>query len=104
MATSLYELHSSNTPDIEDQFMRLTGIEIAMGEQSQTHNDSKLMRLRDDTYKGKSISIEPHVKISSQRAGIDYQRIYYCYDRELSMIIIGHVGDHLKTYGSMFIS
>ena len=103
MAKELYGIHAANIPDVETWFMNATGIEVALGEQSQTRNNSKLMRLREDVYNGKTISVEPHVKLNAQRAGADHQRIYYCYDHELDLIIIGHAGDHLRTYGSLFI-
>ena len=53
------------------------------------------MRTREDVWQGKTISIEPHVKLVSQKAGTEHQRIYYCYDHEEDQIIIGHIGDHL---------
>jgi len=100
MATILYELHHANIPDIVNEFQHATGIEVAMSEGKQSHRDNKIMNQRDDTYEGKELSMQPHVKLLPQRAGVENQRIYYCYDHELDKIIIGRVGEHLKTAGT----
>ena len=100
MATSLYELHHDNVPDIVNAFQHATGIEVAMGEGKLSHRDNKIMNQRDDIYEGKELSMEPHVKLLPQKAGAEHQRIYYCYDHELDRIIIGRVGEHLKTAGT----
>lgn len=100
MATTLYELHHDNVPDIVNAFQHATGIEVAMSEGKQSHRDNKIMNQRDDIYEGKELSMEPHVKLLPQKAGAEDQRIYYCYDHELDKIIIGRVGKHLKTAGT----
>ena len=101
MATSLFDIHHEGKPDVEKEFLHATGIEVAMGEGSNSRKDNKIMALRKDAYEGKEISVEPHVKLVSQRAGADYQRIYYCYDHEFDRIIIGWVGDHMRNFGTM---
>ena len=103
MATELIALYRNHRPDIESEFNARTGIEVALGESSQSHNNNSIMKTRADTYEGKEIWIEPHLKLVPQRAGADYQRIYYCYDFEIDKIIIGSVGDHLITYGTQFV-
>ena len=95
MANTLFDLHHDNTADIERAFMEATGIEIALGESKKSHKSNAIMRTREDVWQGKTISIEPHVKLVSQKAGTEHQRIYYCYDHEEDQIIIGHIGDHL---------
>ena len=102
MATDLIDIYRSGNPDTEGAFMAATGIEMARGEGKQSHKDNSIMRTRMDTYRGKEICIEPHVKLNDNRAGAGYQRIYYCYDGEMDRIIIGWVGEHLKTYGTQF--
>ena len=72
----------------------------AMSEGKQSHKDNKIMNQRDDTYEGRELSMEPHVKLLPQKAGADDRRIYYCYDHELDKIIVGRVGMHLKTAGT----
>ncbi len=100
MATELYDLHHTHVPDVEAEFKAATTIEVAMGEGKQSRKDNSTMSSRIDSYEGKEIWAEPHVKLVPARAGQDFQRIYYCYDLELDRIIISHVGDHLKNYGT----
>lgn len=100
IATSLFEIHHGGSTDVEKDFYHATGIEVAMNEGSQSHKDSKVMNQRADVFEGKEISIEPHVKLLPAKTGADFQRIYYCYDHELDLIIIGSVGEHLKTAGT----
>ncbi len=104
MATSLYDIHHGGKPDVEKEFLHATGIEVAMSEGRQSRKDNKIMNLRNDTYQGKELSMEPHVKLLPQKAGVDHQRIYYCYDHEIDRIIIGSIGEHLKTAGTMHLN
>lgn len=103
MATTLLDLFRNDVPDIESAFMEQTGIEIAFGEGAQSRKDNSIMRIREDTYNGKAIFVEPHVKLNDQKAGAASRRIYFCYDHEIDRIIIGSVGEHLRTYGTQFI-
>lgn len=104
MATALCDIHRAGRPDVEKEFFHATGIEAAMGEGSQSRKDNKIMSLRKDVYEGKELWVEPHVKLSAQKAGAEHQRIYYCYDQEIDKIIVGWVGDHMRTYGTQFVN
>ncbi len=104
MATTLYDLHHANKLDVASEFLAATGTEVAMSEGSQSRKDNKIMNLRVDVYKGKEVSMEPHVKLRAQKAGAEHQRIYYCYDLEFDRIIIGSVGEHLRTAGTIHVS
>ncbi len=104
MATALYDLHHAHRPDVESEFMAATGIEAAMGEGNQSRKDNKIMNLRKDVYEGKEVSMEPHVKLRAHKAGAEHQRIYYCYDHEFDRIIIGSVGEHLRTAGTIHVN
>ena len=104
MATVLFDIHHAGRPDVESEFFHATGIEVAMGEGSQTNKGSKFIRQRDDVYEGKPIHVAPHVKLDNQRSGAENRRIYYCYDRELDRIIIGWIGFHLDTAGTVHLN
>ena len=104
MAGPLFDIHHDGKPDVEKEFLHATGIETAMGEGSQTNKAGKFRKLREDVYEGKSIFVAPHVKLDAQRTGAENRRIYYCYDRELDRIIIGWIGLHLDTAGTMHMS
>ena len=104
MATSLFDIHHEGKPDFETEFLHATGIEVAMSEGSQSRKDNRIMNLRNDIYEGKELSMEPHVKLLPQKAGVDHQRIYYCYDHEIDRIIVGSIGEHMKTAGTMHMN
>ena len=100
MATALYDLYLEDGTDIEKAFLEATGIELALTEGSMSHKDNRIMNHRRDTYLGKEVFTEAHMKLSAQRTGFEHQRIYYCFDRETQKLIIGSVGEHMKTAGS----
>ena len=104
MATTLFDIHHCGKPDVVGEFLHATGIDVAMGEGKQTNKDGKLRKMREDVYEGKIIYVFPHVKLDAQRTGAEDRRIYYCYDRELDRIIIGWIGVHLDTAGTMHMS
>lgn len=100
IATSLRDLYKEGTPNIEQAFQKATGWDMARGEGAQTRKDSKLMNLRKDTYEGREILIEPHVRNGTRENTPDFVRIYFCYDNVTQKIIIGHVGKHLDNFSS----
>ncbi len=104
MATDLFDLHHRHCTNVEDEFKTATGIEVAMGEGKQSRKNNDIMNSRADTYQGKEVWAEPHIKPVPAKAGADHQRIYYCYDHELDRIIISHVGDHLRNQASLYLS
>lgn len=106
MATDLLDLHRRNASDIETEFKKLAGLEVSMSEGSQTRSNPKLMALRKDSYEGREISIEPHLKLAkaAKKTGAAFQRIYYCYDDKTRKMIIGWVGDHLDNHSTLNFS
>ena len=104
MAKSLFEIHHEGMPDVENEFLHATGITVSMHEGSQSHKDNEVMDERMDFFEGKEYSMEPHVKLAAQKTGLERQRIYYCYDREIDRIIIGKIGGHLKTAGTVHLN
>lgn len=90
IATVLWDLFNNNPSQVQKKFNAQTNFEYARSNGSQTRSDSKLMRQFVDTYNGKEISIEPHIKKGKLR-------IYLNYDSETNKIVIGHCGEHLDT-------
>lgn len=81
----------------EEDVTRVAGCEMSFREGAMTRKDSDQMKLRDDEFEGKAISVEPHLKLKSVKGEPDYQRLHFCYDPELRKIIIGYLGDHLES-------
>ena len=100
IATSLTDLYASNNPNIEQAFREATGWDMARGEGSTTRSNPNLMALRRDSYQGREIFIEPHVRKGNRDKASDV-RVYFCYDIETKRIIIGHVGSHLDNHSTL---
>ena len=105
MATELFDMHHACIGDIEHEFENKTGIAVAMGEGSQTNDSEKFKKQRRDCYAGKEIYVYPHVKLETKRTGISQKRrIHYCFDRDMDRIIIGWIGEHMDTAGSVHMN
>ena len=101
IATDLFDLVKSKPAQAYTEFKNITGWEIARGEGPQTHVDSKLMRQYIDTFEGKEIDIEAHIKNGKKESDSRFVRIYFAYDPSISeKIIIGHCGKHLENYST----
>jgi len=61
-----------------------------------TKIDKKFMKLRSDTYSGKTIDFSPHIKIGNKEPKL--LRVHFFIDREQKMIVIGHCGGHLENF------
>lgn len=98
MATTLHDLffQSEDAGNLEQRFLERSGFRLAMTEGEMTKDNSTLMRLRQDVYKGTAIDITPHVKIDK-----DSTRAYFCPHRsgDTQLIVVGYIG-HLKTAGT----
>lgn len=106
MSTLLFELYEDdNVSVIEKSFNNANSkLRIVRGEGSMTRKDANLMRQYTDTYKGKTISIETHLKTNQPKeSSPQFLRIYYAYDSALHKIIIGSCGKHLDNYSTQKI-
>lgn len=101
LATTLYDLVFADPPvsDIETAFQQQTGIEVAFTETKQTNRNDRMMALRRDVDdRGQPIDITPHLKLGSRPPR--QLRVHFAIDRERRLLIIGHCGDHLETFGT----
>ncbi len=96
MATTLYDLYQDRVPNIEREFRDRTGLEIALGETSETRKDRELRRLRTMEMAGRTFDISPHVKFGVREPRL--LRVHYAVHR--GVILVGHCGDHLETAGT----
>lgn len=103
LATTLYDLVFAEPPinDIETAFQQQSGIELAFGEGKQTSRNDRLMALRRDVDdRGELIDITPHLKLGDRPPRL--LRVHFAVDRERRLLIIGHCGDHLETFGTQW--
>ena len=103
LANDLTDLFRSVQGNLkEEDVMQVTGCEISFKEGSETRKNNTLMKLRDDEYEGKAISVEPHLKLKSMKGEPAHQRLHFCYDPELKKIIVGYLGDHLDSAATKY--
>lgn len=86
----------------EEDVTRAAGCEMSFREGAMTRKDKDMMKLREDEYEGKAISVEPHLKLKSVKGEPSHQRLHFCYDPELKKIIIGHLGEHLESAATQY--
>lgn len=87
----------------EEEVMHATGFEMSFHEGSMTREQKDMMRLREDVYQGKTISIEPHLKLKSGKGEPMNQRLHFWFDPDMKRIVIGHLGEHLDSASSRHV-
>lgn len=100
-ATALWRLKFQEgcTTDICSAFTNQTGIEMTLTETKATKANQECVRLRQRTYKGKTIDITPHLK-GKGKSKMDPFRLHFYFDEDGQKIVIGHCGCHLLTAGT----
>lgn len=99
-ATALYGLLFEDDGfegQVADEFQRRTGYELTFSESSATRARVDLMKMRERSYRGRTVDISAHIKGRSQKNSF---RLHFYIDRENELIVIGHAGCHMKTAGS----
>lgn len=99
-ATALYGLlfeDDGYEGQVADEFQRRTGYELTFSESSATRARVDLMKMRERSYRGRTVDISAHIKGRSQKNSF---RLHFYIDRENELIVIGHAGCHMKTAGS----
>lgn len=99
-ATALYGLLFEDDGfegQVADEFQRRAGYELTFSESSATRARVDLMKMRERSYRGRTVDISAHIKGRSQKNSF---RLHFYIDRENELIVIGHAGCHMKTAGS----
>ena len=102
MATTLFDLYADDRcMDVEEAFGNESAFSLALSAGMMTRNDRRLMQGYEDTYQGRTISIESHLKSNANRESDKrFLRIYYCFDRETGKLVIGSCGKHKDNYST----
>lgn len=101
MCTSVYDIYSqgqgSGSPEVrlKQDSRVLACFTLALSEGSNTNQNSKLVKLRDIVYEGRTLNMTPHLKAGHGKDSEETLRIYYCWDSVTEKIVIGHIGTHL---------
>ena len=99
MCGPLYAAWTSNKGgSVEKLYKEMTGyisgFDAPLNEGTNTRNDRKLMALRRIEFGGREYLIEPHLKYGNKDDEKSI-RIYYAWDKDRRLLIIGHIGKHL---------
>ena len=98
VANGLVDLFRNSTGNLtEKDLQECTGYRASFGEGSMTRKDSDVMRLREDIYEGKVISVEPHLKLRNGKEETENQRLHFWYDPDRRRIVVGYLGEHLDS-------
>ena len=98
VANGLVDLFRNSSGNCsEKDVQECTGYRVSFGEGSMTRENSDMMRLREDIYEGKVISVEPHLKLRSGKEEKENQRLHFWYDKDRRRIVIGYLGEHLDS-------
>jgi hypothetical protein len=94
LATSYREQKMTGAPD------RLAGqvfgsSNYAARESQSTETNPQAKRARTFSYGGKRVEMWQHLKIGAKDSENRTLRIHFCWDDELSQVVIGHCGKHL---------
>ena len=102
MATILRKLYISDSGiDIVREFEQSSRFSLALTEGRETRKNKDLMKLREDTYAGDKINIEPHVSLGNFRGDKSKSiRVYYDFHKKSQKIVIGCCGEHLTNYST----
>ena len=89
-------LTSSNGVDAPKRFNSSSRFTYSRGEGPTTHANKQQMAQRKDEYRGKTISIEPHIKSRGGNPSSDkFLRIYFAFDGGSNKLVVGDCGGHL---------
>ena len=84
----------------EEEVQARTGYRMSFREGAMTRDNPDLMKLREDVYEGKTISVEPHLKLRSTKGELTNQRLHFWYDQDRKRIVVGYIGEHLESVSS----
>ncbi|MEO8451896.1 MAG: hypothetical protein ABI647_19050, partial [Gemmatimonadota bacterium] len=102
LADDLHDLLSQglSAQQAAGEFKKRSKFDLTWTESKQTNKDRKFAEQRTLLYDGRKVDMTPHVKWDN---GTQYLRVHFHVDHPENkgpMIVIGHCGDHLDTYGT----
>ena len=98
LATIAYELYTRpGSTNIPKEFANRSRFELCLSSGMMTRKDNKLQAGYADTYNGRELMCESHLKSSTGKPDDpNFIRIYYAFDHQSEKIVISSCGKHLK--------
>lgn len=101
LTTVAYDLHtSSRSVDFKKEFESRSEFEYSPSAGKMTREDAKLISEYIDTWRGRKINAERHLRKGSDPSSPNFLRLYYCFNQETKMIVISSIGPHLKNWST----
>lgn len=101
LTTVAYGLHTnSRSVDFKKEFESRSEFEYSPSAGKMTREDAKLMSEYLDTWRGREINAERHLRKGSDPSSPSFLRLYYCFDQETGTIVISSIGPHLKNWST----
>ena len=98
LCTRAYDLYlDPDRKNIVQEFKAGSRFELILGAGSATRKSNALMSGYEDEYKGKKIICESHLRNGSKESDPKFVRLYFCFDRDDSIIVVSSVGEHKDT-------
>lgn len=99
LATSFREKKLAGGPDLMAG-QQVFGTNSYAARESQTiENNQQARRERTFSYRGKEVVMWQHLKIGVKDSETRTLRIHFCWDADVSQVVIGHCGRHLHVPG-----
>lgn len=104
LCTIAYPLHTKQGEiDIAKEFNSNSEFEYSRGAGMMTRKDTKLIENYRDTYRGRAINAETHIKKGNKESSNQFIRIYFGFDNESKKLVISSIGKHLDTHSTKFM-
>ena len=104
IANGMVDLYRNSSGNLlEKDIQECTGLKASFGEGSMTRENADMMRQREDVYNGKTISVEPHLKLKAGKEEKEKQRLHFWYDPDNKRIVISYIGEHLDSASSRYV-
>ncbi|WP_322151141.1 hypothetical protein [Paratractidigestivibacter sp.] len=101
LTTVAYDLHTnSRSVNFKKEFESRSEFEYSPSAGKKTREDSKLMSEYLDTWRGREINAERHLRKGGDPNSPNFLRLYYCFDQETGMIVISSIGPHLRNWST----
>lgn len=87
-------------PEIKREFERRSHFEFCPNAGMMTRKDNHLMAGYRDTYQGRELNCEAHIKAGSKESDPGFIRVYFAYDAPSGKIVVSGCGAHRDNFST----
>lgn len=100
LVTIAYDLYCKKSPNTEKEFNDKSKFSFSSHAGSTTMKDHRLAAQYRDTYQGRPLKCEAHIKNKNTESNQDFIRIYFDFEEVSRKIVVSSCGKHLDTYST----